>query len=72
MDCKIDKDLMYSKYVFTQPLHHGQDVTQGQFFSGILLIWISFSFKTSCHAKTKELSLPYYLPIAERERENMS
>ena len=26
--------------VFTQPLHHKQDVTQGQFSSRVLLVWI--------------------------------
>ena len=32
-------------YVFTQPFHYEQDVRQGQFLSGVLLIWIqSFPF----------------------------
>ena len=34
---------MCLKYVFTQTLCHEQDVTQGQFLSGVKLVWISFS-----------------------------
>ena len=41
-------------YVFIQPLHHGQDGTQGQLLSGVRLI-----------TKVKQHSLLYYLPIAE-------
>ena len=33
-------DNTHQEYVFTQPLHHGQDVTQGQFLSGLKLVWI--------------------------------
>ena len=32
-----------SMFVFTQPLHHRQDVTQGQFSSEVRLVWIQFS-----------------------------
>ena len=31
-------------YVFTQPLCHKQDETQGQFLSKVQLVWIQFSF----------------------------
>ena len=31
------------KYVFIQPFHHQQDVTQGQFFGRVKLVWIQFS-----------------------------
>ena len=27
-------------YVFTQPIHYGQDVTQGQFLSEVKPTWI--------------------------------
>ena len=30
--------------VFTQSLHHNQNVTQGQFLSGVQVVWIHFSF----------------------------
>ena len=40
-------DNTHQEYVFTQPLHHGQDVTQGQFLSGIKLVWIqSFPYES--------------------------
>ena len=32
-----------SMYVFIQPLHHEQDVTQSQFLSGVIMAWIQFS-----------------------------
>ena len=32
--------LKLKEYVFTQPLHHEQDATQGQFLSFVQLIWI--------------------------------
>ena len=53
-------------YVFIQHLRHGLDVTQGQFSSGVKLVWIQelFFFYTGCLTKFKEHSLPYYLPIA--------
>ena len=28
------------EYVFTQPICHGQDPTQGQFLTGVQLVWI--------------------------------
>ena len=48
----------------TPPL--GQDMTQGQFLSGVLTgLNSEFSFSyTSCLTKAEEPSLPYYLPIA--------
>ena len=53
------------KYLFTQPLIHGQDMTQCQFSSEVPLVWIIFSFSlTGCCTKAKEASLPYYLSIA--------
>ena len=30
----------YSKYLFTQPFRYEQEVTWGQFFSGVKLVWI--------------------------------
>ena len=39
-------------YLPTPPL--GQDMTQGQFLSGVKQVWI----------QAEELSLPYYLPMA--------
>ena len=39
--------------------------TPGQFFSGVQLVWIQFSFLTVCLTKAKEAILPYNLPIAE-------
>ena len=56
--------------VFTQTLCNGKNGTQRQFFQwGITGLNSEFSFSwTGCHTNAKELSLPYYLPIA-RERE---
>ena len=48
-------------YVFTQPLQHKQDVTQGQFLSEVVLVCIQF--------KVKESGLHFCLHIARR-REN--
>ena len=54
-------------YVFTQPLRHKQDVSKGQFLSGIQFVWIQFSLSlTSCHTTVKEPSLSYYLLMAGR------
>ena len=39
----IDQPSFYghrAMYAFTQLLHHGQDVTQGRFLSGVQLFWI--------------------------------
>ena len=47
-------------YLPTPPL--GQDMTQGQFLSGVYQVWIQ-SFPSSCLAKAEESSLPYYLSI---------
>ena len=60
--------LLYSpdffSYVFTQHLCNAQDVTQGQFLSGVQLVLLQFSFsETDCLTKAKELSLPDYLCI---------
>ena len=42
---------------------HEQDVTQGQFLSGVEQVWIEFTFSlTGCHAKVP--SLPFCLHIA--------
>ena len=39
--------------------------TQSQFLSGIVLVWIQFSFsKTGCFNKAKEPGQSYYLPVA--------
>ena len=51
---------MYPIYP-TPPLE--QDMTQGQFLSGVFNSEFSFS-KTSCLTKAEEPSLSYYLPIA--------
>ena len=50
-------------YVFTQPFRHGQDVTQGQFLSGVRLnLNSSYSFPNiGEQTNAKELNLPYYL-----------
>ena len=51
-------------YIFTQPIHHKQNVTQGLFLSDFSRFEFRISFSmTSCHTKVKELSFPYYLPI---------
>ena len=50
-------------YLPTPPL--GQDMTQGQFLSGVLNSEFSFS-KISSLTKAEEPCLPYYLPIAGR------
>ena len=52
-------------HIFTQSLFDEQDTTQGQYLSGVKLVWIQSSFSLmSCHTKAKEHSLPYYLLIA--------
>ena len=53
-------------YVFTHLLHHGKDAIQGQFLSGLKLVWIqSFSFtSTGCQTMAKEPNPLNYLPIA--------
>ena len=57
--------LYFYMYVFTQLPFHKQNVTQGQFLSGVKLIWIQFSFSlTVSLTKAKEPSLPFYLAIA--------
>ena len=41
-------------------LRHEQDVTQGQFLSGVLQVWNQFSFTyTGYHTKVKEPILSY-------------
>ena len=53
-------------YVFTQTLHHWQDVTQGQFLRSKACLNSEFSISlTGCLSKAKEPSLPYYLLIDE-------
>ena len=48
--------------VFTQPLPHEQNVTQGQYFKQSVtgLNSEQFFLKTGCHFKLEEHSLPYY------------
>ena len=57
------------EYVFTQPLYHEQDVTQGQFLSKVALAWIqNFSFfSTFWLSKAKEPSMSCNLPIVGNE-----
>ena len=43
-------------YVFTQPLHNEQDMTQGQFLSRVQLV-LNSKFSFFCLNKVKELSL---------------
>ena len=45
------------EYVSIQPLHHGQDMTQGQFFK-------QFEFSFPSWLVSKESILPYYWSIA--------
>ena len=53
-------------YAFTQPLHHVESVTQSHFLKqGATSLNSELSFLIICHAKIKELSVLYYLPIAE-------
>ena len=49
----------YSSYLPTPPL--GQDMTQGQFLSGVLTVFLLLD---CCLTKAEELSLPYYIHIA--------
>ena len=50
-------------YIYTSTLKW-QDTTQGQFLSGVQLIWLQFSFsKFGYLIKAKEPSLSYCLPI---------
>ena len=45
-----------------------QNVSQGQFLSGVQLVWIQFSFfSTACVIKTTEPSLFHYLPTDGNE-----
>ena len=54
-------------YIYIYPtLLHEQDVTQDQFFKQSLSLNSKLSFSlTRCYSKAKEISLLYYLPIAE-------
>ena len=64
-----------SGYVFTQPLHHEHNVTQGHFLNSIPILfyiffeveysWFEFSFPywLVCLSKAEASSLPYCLPI---------
>ena len=54
-------------YAFAQPLHYLQDVMQGQFLAEFKRFGFWVFFYSSCHTNVKELTLPYYIPIA-RER----
>ena len=53
-------------FEFTQPLHHEQNETQGQYLKSYS--WFKFTFP-SCLTKTGEPSLPYYLSLAEGKRD---
>ena len=44
------------KFLFTQPLHHGQDVTQGQFSSRLESVGIQFFVKSDSLIMAKEPS----------------
>ena len=54
--------------VFTQPLYHSQNVTQGQFSSRVKLVCIQIfpSSRLGCLMKDKEPSWHYYLTISIR------
>ena len=47
--CNLTFDSLYTYMcvcwcVFTQPLHHEQNVIQGQYLSGVMLVWIQSFF----------------------------
>ena len=53
-----------SQYVFTKLLRNEQDVVQGQFLIGVLLVWIQSSFsEIGCLTKSSEPTLSYSCPI---------
>ena len=74
--------------VFTQPLHYKQDVTQGQFLSGVKLIWIQsdpsprlvpvsmLKVSLSCYVPTdrrrKDGFLPFRRTLAKSERRTVT
>ena len=59
-------ELTSNAALFPQSLHHKQDVTQGQFFLRVQLVWIQ-CFPSRRPVVLPKLSLSYYLPIASRE-----
>ena len=62
---KFSSNLFSRSYLPTPPL--GQDMTQGQFLSGVLQVGIqSFPSPRLVATPTEEPSLPYYLPITGR------
>ena len=54
-------------YIYTQPLRHGQNMTQTQILRGLPLVWIFF-LQEWLPYQSKELSLFDYLRIAARNR----
>ena len=60
LNCKINTTINISDTYIYQPLHIEQDVTQGQFLSRVILIWIQLSFPfTGSETKAKEPNRPY-------------
>ena len=61
------------KFVFTQPLHHRQDVTQGQFFSGVQVVLnLEFPFcKSVAMTRLKSLVYPTNYPQLEETRDEL-
>ena len=55
------------QYIYLPIPPLGQDMTQGQFLSGVLQVWI----QTSCLTKAEEPSLPFYLPFAGGRNSNI-
>ena len=56
--------------VFTQSLHHMQDMTRSIFKWSTAGLNSEFSFQNGCLTKEKEPSLHYYLHIAGRRKDS--
>ena len=53
-------------YIFTNPLHISRMRHKMNFKLSLTDLKSEFSFsKSTCHTKVEEISLPYYLPVAE-------
>ena len=52
----------------SNPFHYRQDMTQSQFLSKVQLVWIQFSFLTSCLTKAKNTVCLAINPWLEKEK----
>ena len=64
-DCECIKVLIHRNIYLLNSSGMGRMCHEGQFWSGVKLVWIQFSFSwVGCLNKTKELGLRCYLSVA--------